>query len=176
MDLLDRGDITKIWNRLYWPVWKVSEWNTIEDAKNIAREGTKEFHEFLKTFGINVNYSFPEESENSFPEVINAIKSYIESWELSDELPLLWLWNHQAFWFEASWAFDYFPTNGRVVLKDELLLPPYFWKWIEAIDPIVYYRRLSKYTPKEVFFFLLKKMTLDNCGEKIFCAGYWFCC
>ena len=60
------------------------------------------------------------------------------------------------------WLYDYFPTNGRAVLKDELLLPPYFWKWIEAIDPIVYYRRMSKINSKEVFFYLLKKIFLDK--------------
>ena len=162
MNLLDRSDITDIWNRLYWSVWKSSEWSTPEEARLIARESTKEFQEFLKKFDININYLFWENSENSFPEEVNAIKQYIESWELSDDIPLLWLGNHQAFWLEAMWLYDYFPVNGRAVLKDELLLPKYFWKGIESIDPIVYYRKLGKYTPKEILFFILKKMTLDK--------------
>jgi hypothetical protein len=53
---------------------------------------------------------------------------------------LLWLWNHQAFWLEAIGAYYYFPTNWRIVLKDDLIKPPFFWDWIKAIDPIVYYR------------------------------------
>ena len=162
MKLLDRNDITDIWNKLYWNVWKASEWINVEDSRNIARESTKEFYEFLKNFGINVNYSFWNDSEEKFPEIINAIKNYIETWEVSDVIPLLWLWNHQSFWLEAMGLYDYFPINWRPLLKDELLLPPYFWKWIEAIDPIVYFRRMAKINPKEVFFYLLKKFFLDK--------------
>lgn len=162
MGLLERSDITDIWNRVYWTVWKASEGTTPEEARMIGKQWTREFYEYIKQFGINVNYIFSEETIKQFPEIVDAIQNYINTWEISDILPLLWLWNHQSFWLEAMWLYDYFPTNGRVLLKDELLLPPYFWKGIEAIDPIVYYRRLAKYLPKELIFFLLKKMTLDK--------------
>lgn len=162
MNLLDRWDITDIWNKLYWSVGKASEWNNINESRLIAKNSTKEFHEYLKEFWININYIYWKDTMQQFPEIVDAIQNYINKWELSEILPLLWLWNHQSFWLEAMWLYDYFPTNGRALLKDELLLPPYFWKWIESINPIVYYRRLSKYTPKEVIFFILKKLTLDK--------------
>ncbi len=162
MDLLNREDITNIWNKLYWTVWKASEWNNSEESRNIAREWTKEFHEYIKQFWIIINYSFSEETINKFPEIVNAIENYINTWEISDILPLLWLWNHQSFWLEAMWLYDYFPTTWSPLLKDELLLPPYFWKWIEAIDPIVYYRKMNKINPKELVFYLLKKFFIDK--------------
>jgi len=162
MNLLERDNITDIWNKLYGAVWKSSEWNNPEESRKIARQWTKEFHEFIKQLGINVNYSFWKDTVNHFPELVEVIQKYINTWEISNKLPLLWLWNHQSFWLEAMWLYDYFPTNGRAVLKDELLLPPYFWKWIESIDPIVYYRRMIKINPKEVLFYILKKIFLDK--------------
>jgi hypothetical protein len=71
---------------------------------------------------------------------VQAIEKYIETWEISENIPLLWLWNHQAFWLEAIGAYYYFPKNWKIVLKDDLLKPPFFGKGIQAIDPIVYYR------------------------------------
>lgn len=123
-----------------WPI-KVRNIKKPEKATNKARKISKNFNEEVcPRFWVNVVFNFGEETRKKYPEIVKAIENYIETWEVSDILPLLWIWNHQAFWLEAIWAYAYFPRNWRIVLKDDLLKPPFFWKGIKAIDPIVYYR------------------------------------
>jgi len=122
-------------------VSKVRNIEPPEQARKKARVISKEFIEkFLPKIWINFDLKFWKESLQRYPEIIKAIQNYIKTWELSEDLPLLWLWNHQAFGLEAIWAYYYFPTNWRIVLKDDLLKPPFFWKWIKAIDPIIFHR------------------------------------
>jgi len=127
-------------NVVKWPI-KVRNINSPDKAKNKARKISKRFNEKIAPkFWVNIVFEFGEKTRKKYPEIVEAIKKYINTWELSDNLPLLWLWNHQAFWLEAIWAYAYFPKNWRIVLKDDLLKPPFFGKGIKAIDPIVYYR------------------------------------
>jgi len=123
-----------------WPI-KVRNIKKPEKAREKARKISKNFNEKVcPKFWVNVVFEFSEKTRKNYPEIIQAIENYIKTWELSDKLPLLWLWNHQAFGLEAIWAYAYFPKNWRIVLKDDLLKPPFFWNGIKAIDPIVYYR------------------------------------
>ncbi len=122
-------------------VVKVRNKKNPEKAREKARKISKKFYEKVcPKFWVNVVFEFGEETREKYPEIVQAIEKYIQIWKLSDILPLLWIWNHQAFWLEAIWAYAYFPKNWRIVLKDDLLKPPFFGKGIKAIDPIVYYR------------------------------------
>jgi 1-acyl-sn-glycerol-3-phosphate acyltransferase len=110
-------------------------------ARVNAKNTTRNFYENIcPNYWINVEYKFSKNSIKNNPEIIESIKKYISLWEKSDNLPLLWLWNHQAFWLEAVWAYDYFPTDWRIVLKDDLIKPPFFWDSIKSLAPIIHYR------------------------------------
>ncbi len=123
-----------------WPI-KVRNIKSPDKAREKARKISKNFNEKVcPKFWVNVVFEFSEKTRKNYPEIVEAIENYIKTWELSDLLPLLWLWNHQAFGLEAIWAYAYFPKNWRIVLKDDLLKPPFFWRGIKAIDSIVYYR------------------------------------
>jgi len=113
-------------------------------ARENAKNSTRDFYEIIcPKYWINVEYKFWDDSLNKYPDLVKQIKNYIEIWEDIKNGPLLYLWNHQSFWIEAVWAYDYFPINWRIILKDDLLKPPFFWKWIKSIDPIIHYRKKS---------------------------------
>ncbi len=114
--------------------------NPIDARYNSKRTSRRFFETLYDKYKINFSYNFWLESFKKYPDIIESIKNYISTWKIEKNLPKLWLWNHQAFWLEALWAYDYFPIDWKIVLKDELLTPPLFWAWIKSIDPIVYYR------------------------------------
>ncbi len=128
------------WKTVSWVI-ETAKYNNPTEARENSRIFSKDFHEeFCPQFWIKVKINFWEETKKKYPEIVEAINNYIETGKLSDLLPLLWVWNHQAFGLEAIWAYYYFPKNWRIVLKDDLLKPPLFWQWILAINPIVFNR------------------------------------
>ena len=112
------------------------------DARDQAKYSTRNFYENIcPKYWIEVEYSFWEKTIIDYPLIVEMIKEYIYIWENVQNLPLLWLWNHQAFGLEAVWVYDYFPLDWKVVLKDDLLKPPFFSRGIKSIDPIIHYRK-----------------------------------
>lgn len=133
---------TLAWN-IFRQVWWVANSTNSDEAREMARKSTKEIYENLfADLWIKVSINFSNDSSKDFPKEFEALQRYIKTWELSENIPLLFLWNHQAFWLEAIWAYDIFPTNGRILLKDTLTKIPYFWNWIKALDPIIFDRKL----------------------------------
>jgi len=120
---------------------KIEKYSNPYQARQESRLFTKDFYEnFCPKFWINVEIKFSQKTREQYPEIVEAIENYIKTWELSKILPLLWLWNHQSFGIEAFWAYYIFPTNWRIVLKNELTENFFIWQGIQAIDPIILYR------------------------------------
>jgi len=120
---------------------EVGKYNNPNQAREKSRLLSKDFYEnFCPKFWINVEIKFSQKTREQYPEIVEAIENYTKTWELSKILPLLWLWNHQAFGIEAFWAYNIFPSNWRIVLKNELAENFFLQKWIQAIDPIVLHR------------------------------------
>ena len=131
--------------KVYWAVASVANTSNPEEARKKATDETENLYTNLfPEYWIDFEVNFSEESIKNFKETIDAIISAKSQWIVSNEEPLLWLWNHQAYWIEAIWAYYFLPNRARILLKDDLLLPPLFWKWIKALDPIVFNRKLSK--------------------------------
>ena len=147
---------------VYWVI-KSKDDNPIKSTGK-AKKITRNFYEKIcPKYWINVEYTFGEDSFNDFPEIVDEIKEYIEKWTLPEKSPLLWLWNHQAFWLEAVWAYDYFPTTWKIVLKDDLVKPPLFWDAILDKDPIIHYRNdknLEKIRHDEIIKQILEKKAI----------------
>jgi len=112
-------------------------------ARKNAKKNTRQLYNFAQKYlWVEIEYRFWETDNEEIKQIYKDIELYIYEWiETENFLKIkLWLWNHQPFWLEALWAYDYFPTNWRIVLKDDLLKIP----WIKSIDPIVHYRNKWK--------------------------------
>jgi len=114
------------------------------EAREQSKKATRDFYEITcPKYWIEIEYKFWDDTISDYPELVDSIRDYIEIWEDIHNWPLMYIWNHQAFWLEALWAYDYFPLDWKIILKDDLLKPPFFWKWIKSIEPIVHYRKKS---------------------------------
>jgi len=134
--------------------------NAIKARQN-AKINTREFYKNLENkYWIKVEYKFWDNSLEKFPEIVEAIEKYIYEGINNDIIPKLFIWNHQAFWLEALWAYDYFSIDWKIVLKDDLIKPPFFGDWIKSIDPIIHYRNDKDLEDKRIE--KIKKQVLEN--------------
>ena len=113
-----------------------------------ARERSKElandiYNNLLPKYWININVQFWETTKE-YVDISNAIKKFIENWTNSELLPLLSLWNHQAYWLEAICNYYFLSNKTKILLKDTLVKIPFIWKSIKSINPIIFNRKWSK--------------------------------
>lgn len=139
---LSKIETAKISWKIFSEVSSVANAKNPEEARLLARESViRIYNEYFKQLWIKVSIKFSHNAISNFPSEVYALEKYIETWEILSYIPLLFLWNHQAYWLEAVWAYHIFPTNWRIQLKDLLWKIPFFWKWINALNSIIFDRK-----------------------------------
>lgn len=150
-------------------VIKSKDSTPFKSRKN-AKNTTRKFYEKIcPKYWINIEYKFWDETLNDYPYIVEWIKNYIFNWMEFNDFPLLWLGNHQAGSIEAVWAYDFFPLDWRIVLKDDLIKPPFFWDAIKSIDPIVHYR--NNKDSEKIRYNEINNQILNNKAVLIFPEG-----
>ena len=134
-------DTAKLSWQIIWSILKAKEGKTTEESRLIARDEANNFYKVIfKELWINVEINFSKDANDNFPLQVEALNSYILSWQITDKqlenISKLFLWNHTNWSTEAIWAYWIVPTDTRIQLKDLLTYIP----WILSLDPIVFYR------------------------------------
>lgn len=132
--------VNLIWNILK----KISDIKDIENTKEArtkAREITIHiFNNLFKENWINININFSDTAKENFENEYMALLAYIIIWEINNEnLPQLFLGNHNSWWIEALSAYRIVPIDTTIQLKDILTWLP----WIKNTNPIIF-KRISE--------------------------------